>query len=178
MMLLSYRYLLKPTKDQIVALEEQLQLCRWTYNKLLNHSYEERQAGRGTPTQFSLQNLLPELKTRMPELDQVFSQVLQNIAKRVRSGFEGYWARRRAGLKATTPHFRRARDYSSLTYPQFGFKLVGSTLRLSKIGALRLRLHRPVEGRVKTLTISRSPSGKWYAVFSCKVEGKPIPNRE
>ncbi|MCX6649960.1 MAG: transposase [Candidatus Bathyarchaeota archaeon] len=177
-MLLSYKYRLNPTKDQIVALEEQLRLCRWTYNGLLNHSYEERRAGRGTPTQFSLQNLLPELKTRVPELERVFSQVLQNIAKRVRSGFEGYWARRRAGLKATPPHFRRIRDYSSLTYPQYGFKLVGSTLRLSKIGALRVILHRPVGGRVKTLTISRSPSGKWYAVFSCEVESKPIPNRE
>jgi putative transposase len=118
------------------------------------------------------------MKARTPELNEVHSQVLQNIAKRIRLGFENSWARRRAGLKADPPHFRRARDYSSLTYPQYGFKLVGSTLRLSKIGALRLRLHRPVEGRVKTLTISRCPSGKWYAVFSCEVETRPIPNRE
>ncbi len=108
----------------------------------------------------------------------MFSQVLQNIAKRVRLGFEGCWARRRAGLRADTPHFRRARDYTSLTYPQFGFKLDGSTLKLSKIGDLRLRLHRPVEGKIKTLTISRRPSGKWYAVFASMVETKPIPNRE
>ena len=67
----------------------------------------------------------------------MFSQVLQNVARRVRLGFENYWARRRAGRKATTPHFRRARDYSSITYPQFGFKLDGSILRLSKIGDLR-----------------------------------------
>jgi len=118
------------------------------------------------------------MKARTPELNEVHSQVLQNIAKRIRLGFENSWARRRAGLKADPPHFRRARDYSSLTYPQYGFKLVGSTLRLSKIGALRLRLHRPVEGRVKTLTISRCPSGKWYAVFSCEVETRPIPGRE
>lgn len=58
-----------------------------------------------------------------------------------------------------------------------GFKLDGSTLKLSKIGELKLRLHRPVEGRVKTLTISRSPSGKWYAVFACVVESKPIEGR-
>jgi len=103
------------------------------------------------------------MKAKTPDLGKVFSQVLQNVAKRVRLGFEGYWARRRAGLKADTPHFRRVRDYSSLTYPQFGFKLDGSTLELSKIGALKIRLHRPVEGRVKTLTIMRSPSGKWYA---------------
>ena len=50
-------------------------------------------------------------------------------------------------------------------------------MRLSKIGALKLVQHRPLEGKVKTLTISRSRSGKWYAVFSCEVEAKPIQNR-
>jgi putative transposase len=176
-MLLSYKYRLKPTKNQIVALEEQLRLCRWTYNKLLNHSFEARKAGRGTPTQFSLQSLLPDMKTQMPELDQVFSQVLQNVAKRVRMGFESYWNRRRAGLKAHLPRFRGADKYNSLTYPQMGFKLIGAALRLSKIGDLRLRLHRPIEGRVKTLTVGRGASGKWYAVFSCEVEDKPISGR-
>ncbi len=175
---LSYKYRLQPTPTQARILEEQLNLCRLTYNALLDHCYDERRAGRGTPTHKSLTYLLPELKAKTPELGGVFSQVLQNVAKRVRRGFENFWARRRAGLKADTPHFRRFRDYNSLTYPQFGFKLDGSTLRLSKIGDLRLRLHRPVEGRVKTLTISRSPSGKWYAVFASVVETRLIPGRE
>jgi len=117
------------------------------------------------------------MKVETPDLGKVFSQVLQNIAKRVRYGFENYWARRRAGLKADAPHFRRVRNYSSLTYPPFGFKLDGSTLKLSKIGALKIRLHRPVEGRVKTLTIRRSPSGKWFAIFACVVDLKPIEGR-
>jgi putative transposase len=174
---LSYKYRINPSASQARILEEQLNLCRFTYNTLLRHCYDERKAGRGTPTHKSLTYLLPGMKARTPELGGVFSQVLQNIAKRVRYGFENYWARRRAGLKACTPHFRQARDYSSLTYPQFGFKLDGSTLKLSKIGDLRLRLHRPVEGRVKTLTISRSPSGKWFAVFASEVESKPIEGR-
>jgi putative transposase len=176
-MLLSYKYNLKPTNTQKAVLEKQLHLCRWTYNKLLNHSYEERKAGRGTPTQFSLQNLLLIMKAQTPELDMVFSQVLQNVAKRVRSGFEGYWTRKRAGLKAHLPRFRGVDRYGSLTYPQFGFKLDGSTLKLSKIGDLKLKLHRPIEGKVKTLTVARSRVGKWYAVFACEVEAKPIRDR-
>ncbi|MCX6654197.1 MAG: transposase [Candidatus Bathyarchaeota archaeon] len=177
MMLLSYKYRLQPTSAQVRILEEQLHLCRWTYNKLLNHCYEERKAGRGTPTQFSLQNLLPAIKAETPELGMVFSQVLQNVARRVRSGFEGYWARRRAGLRAHLPRFRGADGYGSLTYPQFGFQVEDGCLRLSKIGELKLRLHRPVEGRVKTLTVTRSRAGKWFAVFSSEVEAKPILNR-
>jgi putative transposase len=177
-MLLSYKYRLRTTSTQNTVLEEQLRLCQWTYNTLLNHCFEERKAGRGTPTQFSLQNLLPTMKAQTPELDQVFSQVLQNVAKRVRSGFESYWNRKRAGLKAHLPRFRRADKYNSLTYPQMGFELRGEALKLSRIGDLKLRLHRPVEGRVKTLTVSQGASGKWYVVFSCEVECKPISGRE
>ena len=174
---LSYKYHLQPTQAQIEVLEEQLNLCRLTYNKLLGYCLDERRAGRGTPTHKSLTYILPGLKAETPELGRVFSQVLQNVAKRVRLGFENCWARRRAGLRADTPHFRRVRSYNSLTYPQFGFKLDGSILKLSKIGALKLKLHRPIEGEIKTLTISRSSSGKWYAVFASEVEAKLIRGR-
>ena len=137
---LSYKYRLQPTSAQMQVLEEQLNLCRLTYNKLLEHCLDERRAGRGTPTHKSLTYHLPGMKAETPELGKVFSQVLQNVAKRVRLGFENCWARRRAGLRADPPHFRRMRSYTSLTYPQFGFKLDGSTLKVSKIGALKLRL--------------------------------------
>ena len=175
--MLSYRYRLKPTVTQVRILEEQLGICRWAWNTLLGHCYDERKAGRGTPTAVSLNYLLPVMRSRNPELKKVHSQILQNVANRIRRGFEGYWARRRAGLKADTPHFVGRGDYKSITYPQSGFSLKEGALKLSKIGALRIILHRPVEGKMKTLTVKREPSGKWYAIFSCDVENKPIEGR-
>jgi len=159
------------------VLEEQLRLCRWAYNALLEHSLSERRAGRGTPTHKALTYLLPAMKARKPELNAVFSQVLQNVAKRVRSGFEGYWNRKRAGLKAHLPRFRGEDRYDSLTYPQLGFRVKDGVLCLSKIGDVRVVQHRPIEGKVKTLTVTRSRAGKWYAVFASEVEAKPIRNR-
>ena len=177
MIILSYKYRLKPTAEQVAALDEQLRLCRWAYNTLLEHSFSERRAGRGTPTHKALTYLLPAMKARTPELNTVFSQVLQNVAKRVRSGFEGYWARKRAGLKAHLPRFRGEDRYDSLTYSQLGFQLKDGVLCLSKIGDVRIVQHRPIEGKVKTLTVTRGRAGKWYAVFSSEVEAKPIRNR-
>jgi putative transposase len=177
MIRLSYKYRLKPSTEQAAVLDEQLRLCRYAYNTLLEHSFSERRAGRGTPTHKALTYLLPGMKAVKPELNKVFSQVLQNVAKRVRSGFESYWTRRRAGLKAHTPRFSRVDKYNSLTYPQMGFELRGETVRLSKIGDLKLIQHRPVEGRVKTLTVARSRAGKWYAVFSSEVMARPIRDR-
>ncbi|MCX6642405.1 MAG: helix-turn-helix domain-containing protein, partial [Candidatus Bathyarchaeota archaeon] len=75
-MILSYKYRLKPTPTQATALQEQLHLCRHTYNTLLEHSLNERRAGRGTPNPTALTYLLPAMKQRKPELNTVFSQVL------------------------------------------------------------------------------------------------------
>ena len=61
----------------------------------------------------------------------------------------------------------------SMTYPQSGFKVEGDRFVLSEIGSIRIRLHRPIGGDVKTLTVKRMPSGRWYAVFCCEVEAQP-----
>jgi putative transposase len=177
MIRLSYKYRLKPSTEQVAVLQEQLRLCRWAYDTLLEHSFSERRAGRGTPTHKALTYLLPAMKARTPELNAVFSQVLQNVAKRVRSGFESYWNRKRAGLRAHLPRFRGEDRYDSLTYPQFGFRVKDGRLRLSKIGDMRVVQHRPIEGQVKILTVTRSRAGKWYAIFTCEVEAKPIRKR-
>ena len=177
MIILSYKYRLKPSPGQATVLQEQLRLCRLTYYALLEPSFNERGAGCGTPTHKALTYLIPAMKAMKPELSNVFSQVLQNVCKRVRSGFESYWNRKRAGLKAHLPRFRGEDRYDSLTYPQLGFRLKDGVLCLSKIGDMRIVQHRPVEGKVKTLTVTRSRAGKWYAVFSCEVEAKPIRNR-
>jgi putative transposase len=134
-------------------------------------------AGRGTPTSTTLNYLLPIMKEKNPELNVVYSQVLQNVSSRVRSGFENYWAKKKLGMRKHLPRFRRANKFNSLTYPQSGFYVKNGLLRLSKIGDLKMIQHRPIEGKVKTLTISREVSGEWYAVFSCEVENKPILGR-
>ena len=56
----------------------------------------------------------------------------------------------------------------------YGVKLDGDILTLSKVGGVKVKLHRPVDGAIKTVTIQRS-AGKWYACFSCEVEAKPLP---
>ena len=46
---------------------------------------------------------------------------------------------------------------------------------LSKIGILKLIQHRPIEGRIKTLTVQRDAVGNWYACFACEVEAEAMP---
>ena len=78
---LSYKYRLQPTPAQRRILEEQLNHCRLTYNTLLKHCYDERRAGRGTPTHKSLTYILPELKAVTPELERCSARFCRTSLK-------------------------------------------------------------------------------------------------
>jgi len=104
----------------------------------------------------------------------VSSQVLQDVLHRVDHAFGGFFARVRRGDHAGFPRFRSARRFDSLTYPQLGFRVHGRHLHVSRIGPLKIKLHRLIEGRIKTLTIKRE-AGKWFACFSSEVDPRPLP---
>jgi len=169
----TFKYRLYPSKPQTRILEEQLEICRGIHNWLLLYAKGYYKDTGKTISYLTMQNLLPKLKTDRPELLKVHSQVLQNIARRIRLGYENFFARRKVGLKAGLPRFKKYGRYKSITYPQSGFKVEGGGLHLSKIGDIKIRLHRSIVGEVKTLTVKRMPSGNWYACFSCNVEAQP-----
>jgi putative transposase len=82
-------------------------------------------------------------------------------------------ARKKAGKKAGFPRFKPIERVKSFTYPQFGFKL-NERLELSGIGSVAIRKHRELHGTIKTLTIKKSHSGKWHAIFTAECE-KQVP---
>jgi len=145
---LMFRYRLYPSKTQTKILEKQYEICRQTYNWLLLHCRETYKETNKLPRQFDLNNLLIAFKTQRTYLDQVHSQVLQNISKRIKDAYTGFYARRKAGLKAGLPRFKKYGTYKSITYPQSGFKVEGSRLLLSKIGAIWIRQHREINGQI------------------------------
>lgn len=164
------KFRLYPSKKQIGVLEEQFELCRQTHNWLLASCKGTYEKTGKTLTQFDLNKNLMCFKNQRPAITKVYSQVLQNISKRIKDGYGNFFARRKAGLKAGLPRFKKHGSYKSITYPQKGFKIKGKKLYLSKIGDIRIKQHRELRGQIKTLTVKRLPSGKWFASFSCIVE--------
>ncbi len=129
-------------------------------------------------TKYQQLMFLPELKLEKPELNQVHSQVLQNIIDRLDKAFQGFFRRCKTGEKPGFPRFRGMHRYNSFCYPQSGFIVVGKELKLSKIGSIRIKMHRPLEGAIKTCTLRRNPSGTWDVTLSCEVDVQPLPIQE
>jgi putative transposase len=112
------------------------------------------------------------------ELKEVYSHVLQNVTLRVELAFKAFFRRVKAGEEPGYPRFKGKGRYDSITYPQFGFGLVSGKLHLSKIGDIKIKLHRPIEGKLKTCTVRKMPTGKWFACFSVEIEDIPLPPRK
>ena len=122
--------------------------------------------------------MLPLLKEERATLTQVHSQVLQNVVDRLDKSFEAFFRRCKAGEKPGFPRFRGMHRYHSFCYPQSGFSLVGKELKLSKLGAIRVKMHRSLEGEIKTCTVRRNASGDWDVSFSCEVNVESLPPKE
>ena len=162
-------------------MNQTLEECRWLYNRLLEERKLAWEAGDASVSLYDQHKRLVHLKAECPSLETVHSQVLQNVALRIDLAFKAFFRRVKAGEKPGYPRFRGQGRYDSFCYPQApsGCQLQGDRLVLSKIGAVRVVLHRPLEGDPKTVCIRRSATGKWYAAFSCEnISAMALPASE
>lgn len=171
----TFKYRINTTKAQRTRLNDTLETCRQVYNSTLNLRRNAWEQERKSLSLYDTNKELTGWKAANPELVNVHSQVLQNVQERVDLAFKAFFRRIREGHKNGFPRFKGFGRYDSFTFKQSGFELRDSRLRLSKIGDVKIILHRPIEGRIKTLTIQRDSLGNWYACFSCEVEPKPLP---
>jgi len=169
---------------QAAALVETLALCLELYNAALQ---ERRDAYRmaGKSLSFAAQSSqLPAVKDARPEYRDIHSQTLQDVLHRLDRAYQAFFRRVKAGAAPGYPRFQGRDRYDSLRYPQYGN---GATLdytsgkwgqlKLSKLGTLKVRMQRSIEGRIKTVTIRRDGTA-WYVCFSCEVEAVPLPSSD
>lgn len=171
----SFRYRIYPTTRQIAVLENTLAVCVELYNAALQERREAWQRERKSITYFDQTLQLTHIKKDRPEVGEIHSLVLENVLRRVDLAFKGFFRRVRAGEKPGYPRFRSARRYDSITYRQKAAgKPLGNKLRLAKVGNVRIKLHRPLVGDIKTLSVKRE-AGRWFAVFAVECEPSVMP---
>jgi putative transposase len=102
---------------------------------------------------------LTQVRRGSKYLKSVHSQVLQDVSLRLDKAYQAFFA----GL-TRHPRFKRRAGYNSFTYPQTGFKMEGSRIQLSKIGRLKVKVHRPLTGIIKRVTVIRDID-QWFVAI-------------
>ena len=151
-----------------------LELLRFVYNKQLEYMIGQYAKEDKSVSYYDLNAHLLELKKQFPGLKEMHSQVLQNVNQRVAWSFQHFFRRVKKKEKPGFPRFKARNRYQSLTFPQSGFSL-DKKLFLSKIGDISMVKHREMKGKVKTVTLKKTPTGKWFAFFTVE---KTIPKRD
>lgn len=175
----TYKYRLYPTKKERETLKGTLNTCRHLYNDSLDDRKFVYDNSGESISYYDQSIALPSRKKDNPYLPQVQSQVLQDVLRRLDKAFKSFFRRVKNGEKPGYPRFKGINRYDSFTYPQSGFKIVDKRLELSKIGSIKIKLHRPIpdDAIVKTCTIRRDVD-QWYACFSVEIPDNPKPRKK
>ena len=164
----TFKYRLLGNEAVFNKADHWLYLCRKLYNIALEQRITIYRQYKETISCYSQMYQLPDLKDAFPEYQEVDAQVLQDVIDRLDKSYKNFFRRVKNGNgKAGFPRFKGRYRYDSFTLKQNGWKLDGKYLSISKIGRFKLRLSRPIEGDIKTVTIRRCSMGKWYVCFSC-----------
>ena len=178
----TYKFRLYPSAGQEKLLIQQLNLCRELYNAFLQQRVYAHKMGKSINYNYQ-QDQVPELKKVFPEFKDIHSQVLQDAAHRVDKAFGNFFRRIREkkngkNIKAGFPRFKPKDGYNSITYPQSGFRILDNGhVWLSRIGEIRMFMHRPISGDMRTLSIKRDHVGDWFITVTAdseKIKGKGL----
>jgi putative transposase len=161
----AYKYKLRLNARFLAACERTLEVCRELYNSALQERRDAWQINHVSVNYHTQRAQLPEIKAAREDVAAVYSQVTQDVLRRVEQTFQAFFRRVTAGETPGYPRFKGRDRFDSFCYPQSGFRLVGDKLHLSKLGSCRVRLSRPVEGTIKTCTVKREADG-WYVIFA------------
>jgi len=174
----TYKYRIYPSNQQIIKLEATFDVCRILYNScLLDRKNHYEATGKGL-SRMDQQKVLTADKKNILLLKDIHSQVLQDVLFRVERAFDGFFRRIKSKEgKAGYPRFKPYGRYDSISYPQEpGFRIEQDKLKLSKVGHIKIKMHRSIIGIVKNCTIRRDGT-QWYACFSAEYtpEIMPVP---
>jgi putative transposase len=174
----TFKYRLYPTKKQAALLDEQLAAACRLYNAAVQ---ERRDAWKMCKTSLSYYQQAKQLRDIRAAGDLSLANYMscQDVLRRVDRTFQAFFRRIKAGKKAGYPRFKSVTRFHSYTFPIYGngCKLrANNRLYIMGVGELKVKLHRPVAGRIKTVTLKKS-CGKWDVCFSVIIPSpEPLPD--
>ena len=176
MLLKTFKYRLYPTRSQQAGLDQTLETCRDWYNTCLEERKFAWEKERRRVGKYEQLAKVKEFCKESPYAAMVHSHVLQVVVQDLDKAYQAFFRRVKAGETPGYPRFKGRNRFDSFGLKEYGngFKVDGRRLRLTGIGRVRVRWHRALEGKVKTVRI-RKQTGQWYACFACEVEEQPLP---
>ncbi len=165
----TYKFRLYPNKEQAAFLDNQLGYSRFVYNFFLERAVELYEVHNIKFNYYESKKIIPLLKKGFPFLRVANSQSLQASLKNLDAAFRNFFQHR-----AKFPKFKKRISSNSIAIPQH-FAITASILFIPKLkSGIKIKFHRRVNETVKSITITRNQSGRYYVNMLVKKTFVPL----
>ena len=176
----SYKFRLYPTAVQRAQISRNFGCCRYMFNHFLAQRQEQYKETGTSPTRFQQDKILTILKRELPWLKEADSTSLQATLQDLDMAYQNFFRRVKQGEKPGYPRFKSKRAHRQ----SYKSKCVGTNIKvlegavqLPKLGKVKCRISKPVEGRILSATVSQTPSGKYFVALCCTdIDMEPLPS--
>ena len=159
MILKAFKYRLKPTATDAILIDKHIGSCRFVYNLALETKQMAYTDKKVNLSKFDLMNQLPELKKECEWLKEINSQSLQQSVIHSDIAFTNFFN----GIAKFPKYKSKAKSTKSFNIPQ-SISIIGNKLSIPKFKkGIEIIQHRLFEGKIKQCTISKTPTGKYFA---------------
>lgn len=168
----AYRYRLYPTIEQKIMFAKTFGCARFIYNKMLGDRLDYyKETGK------RLNNTPAQYKKEFPWLKEVDSLALANAQINLNKAYNNFWSNRKHFGKPCFKSKKTGHASYSTNNQHGSVRIEGNKVKLPKIGWVKLCLHRPLmeNSTIKTVTISKTPSGKYYISILVEYENQILP---
>jgi len=176
----SYKFRLYPTAVQRAQISRNFGCFRYVFNHFLAQRQEQYKETGTSPTRFQQDKILTILKQELPWLKEADSTSLQATLQDLDMAYQNFFRRVKQGEKPGYPRFKSKRAHRQ----SYKSKCVGTNIKvlegavqLPKLGKVKCRISKPVEGRILSATVSQTPSGKYFVALCCTdIDMEPLPS--
>jgi putative transposase len=171
----AFVYRLYPTRQQAAALAEQMDTHRHLYNRALAERKTAWETERRGVSYGEQSGTLKTQRAANPYLAKANFSASQRTLKRLDRAFAAFFRRVKAGENAGYPRFKGRHRFATVEYTHTdGCRFFGTSLYVQHVGRIKVKQHRPTEGAIKTVAVTRRADG-WHCVVVCDLGESDVP---
>ena len=167
----AYKFRIYPNKNQEILIQKTFGSCRFVYNHYLAKRIEMYKTDKTTISYNQCSKDMTSLKKELEWLKEPDSHALQYSLKDLDQAYKNFFRRLKQGdSKAGFPHFKSKKDNRKsykTSYTNNNIQVLEKQIKLPKLGLVKCKVSKQIQGRIINATISQNPSGKYFVSVCC-----------
>jgi putative transposase len=171
----SFKYKMYPTRQQETALAMMLETHRHLYNRALAERKEAWEQERWSISYYDQARQLKHDRATNLYMAKTNASSCVATLRRLDRAFQSFFKRIKAGETPGYPRFKARNRFHTVEFLSYGngCHVKGNRVYFQHVGRVRFKLHRPIEGTIKTVSFTRQADG-WHVVFTCDIEDTKV----